>query len=203
MSDDSSRHTVRNGLDPAGEPVAANAFVVAMKVRWRNPFRQDGLAQGVREGWNRRPTLSRPAPGIRQTHPAVAESVGLGASSALQVFGELGSGEYFHPRRNSRSVRRSGRGELLAPALGAERDQLADQNLAPLLDGGGPRFRTAASSRNWSTASASVGSSGLTPPIRPDACHWWAMEEAAVQLLVFRLRRTVSPPIEPWIQIGH
>jgi len=65
------------------------------------------------------------------------------------------------------------------------------------------RLRTVASLRNFSTASATVGRSGLRTPMRPDACHWWTIEEAAVQLPVFRLRRRVSPPMEPCTQMGH
>jgi hypothetical protein len=39
--------------------------------------------------------------------------------------------------------------------------------------------------------------------MRPEDCHWWTLVDAAVQLVVFMLRRTASPPIEPWTQMGH
>jgi hypothetical protein len=65
------------------------------------------------------------------------------------------------------------------------------------------RFRVSASLRNAATASTIDGSSGLRTPMRPEDCHWWTLVDAAVQLVVFMLRRTASPPIEPWTQMGH
>ena len=94
--------------------------------------------------------------------------------------------------------------QLPVAPVGAEREQLAFQELPPFLDRGrgqipnGRLLEELLDGRGRPS-----GSSGLRTPMRPDDCHWWTMEEAAVQLLVFRLRRMVSPPIEPWTQMGH
>src|SRR5579864_958866 len=65
------------------------------------------------------------------------------------------------------------------------------------------RCRAFASSMNFVTASATVGTSGLTTPTSPDASQPRTSSEAASQERRSRLRRTYSPRSEPWTQIGH
>ena len=89
------------------------------------------------------------------------------------------------------------------PAMRAEGEQLAFEQFAALLDRRGREIPNGGLVKNWSTASVTVGKSGLRTPIRPDDCHWCTIDEAAVQFPVLRLRRIVSPPIEPWTQMGH
>jgi hypothetical protein len=87
--------------------------------------------------------------------------------------------------------------------LRTERDQLADQELAPLLDGGG---RQIPNGRLLEELIDSVG----------DRRNLWLEDADATGRLPlvrdggggrpvarFRPRRMVSPPIEPWIQMGH
>src|SRR6266508_4757660 len=53
------------------------------------------------------------------------------------------------------------------------------------------------------TASATVGTSGLTTPTSPDASQPRTSSEAASHERRSRLRRTYSPRSEPCTQIGH
>lgn len=64
-------------------------------------------------------------------------------------------------------------------------------------------FRASASAKNVSTASATVGVSGLTTPMLPDAPQARMSSDAASHYVRFRERRMYSPRREPCTHIGH